>query len=141
MKFEPAFKQLTNCGDDARTTRNFQAAKRQDAIKRKDSPFNIRKHAEHKYDGEGKEEGEVEEKNKEEREDEGENKRKKGVSLVGLERHLCPYGISQPGIQLLDDGLVLLNAELDAYVLLFDSGGIGTQQKQQKLRHCSPTEL
>ncbi|KAL3070096.1 hypothetical protein niasHT_036637 [Heterodera trifolii] len=65
-----------------------------------------------------------------------------GVSLVGLERHLCPYGISQPGIQLLDDGLVLLNAELDAYVLLFDGGGIGTQQKQQqKRRHCSPTEL
>ncbi|KAL3119557.1 hypothetical protein niasHT_010143 [Heterodera trifolii] len=65
-----------------------------------------------------------------------------GVSLVGLERHLCPYGISQPGIQLLDDGLVLLNAELDAYVLLFDGGGIGTRQKQQqKRRHCSPTEL
>ncbi|KAL3085404.1 hypothetical protein niasHT_036514 [Heterodera trifolii] len=65
-----------------------------------------------------------------------------GVSLVGLERHLCPYGISQPGIQLVDDGLVLLNAELDAYVLLFDGGGIGTQQKQQqKRRHCSPMEL
>ncbi|KAL3070098.1 hypothetical protein niasHT_036639 [Heterodera trifolii] len=65
-----------------------------------------------------------------------------GVSLIGLEKRLCPYGISQPGIQLLDDGLVLLNAELDAYVLLFDGGGIGTQQKQQqKRRHCSPTEL
>ncbi|KAL3119559.1 hypothetical protein niasHT_010145 [Heterodera trifolii] len=65
-----------------------------------------------------------------------------GVSLIGLEKRLCPYGISQPDIQLLNDGLVLLNAELDAYVLLFDSGGIGTQQKQQqKRRHCSPTEL
>uniref|UniRef100_A0A183CBG7 SECA_MOTOR_DEAD domain-containing protein n=1 Tax=Globodera pallida TaxID=36090 RepID=A0A183CBG7_GLOPA len=45
-----------------------------------------------------------------------------GISLMGLERRLCPYGISQPGIQLLDNGLVLLDAELDAYVLLFDSG-------------------
>uniref|UniRef100_A0A914IDL9 Lipid-binding serum glycoprotein C-terminal domain-containing protein n=1 Tax=Globodera rostochiensis TaxID=31243 RepID=A0A914IDL9_GLORO len=45
-----------------------------------------------------------------------------GISLVGLERRLCPYGISQPGIQLLDNGLVLMDAELDAYVLLFDSG-------------------
>lgn len=57
-----------------------------------------------------------------------------GIPLEPLERRLCPYGISQPGIQLLDKGLVMLNAELDAYVLLFEGA-------EGSAGGCSPAEL
>ena len=47
--------------------------------------------------------------------------------MDALERKLCPWGIVQPGIQLLRDGLVLLSADLDAYTLLFEDAPDGQQ--------------
>jgi hypothetical protein len=55
-----------------------------------------------------------------------------GIPLDALERRLCPWGITQPGIQLLRDGLVLLSADLDAYSLLFEDGGNVNNEGQQQ---------
>jgi hypothetical protein len=43
-----------------------------------------------------------------------------GVDLSSFEMRMKPYGLSQFGIQLSSDGLVLLNADVDVKKLIFD---------------------